>query len=118
MRLRGKLMAASMLIGAAAGMYASNQLSKYNKKNTGKTNDFQPANLNFTVTSAHGRLTNDISSADTASDTPVSYEYDANITADKSSTPTNIYFSNTAENPQQEGQGASNTDNNIKIDMI
>jgi hypothetical protein len=118
MRITGKLIAASMLIGAAAGMYASKQLNKNNKNISGKTNDFQPSNLNFTVNSAHGRLANDTSSADTDSETAVNYEYDANITADKSSTPTNIYFSNAAENPQPEDQGLNNTDNSIKIDMI
>lgn len=118
MRIRGKLIAASMFIGAAAGMYASKQLNKNNTKNSNEGSNIQPTNQNFTVTSAHGKLMNSSFNTDTASDTPISYEYDANITADKSTTPTNIYFSNEVASPDQKGQSSSNTDHSIKIDMI
>lgn len=118
MRASGKLIAASMLIGAAAGIYASKQLNKSNTKSNNESSNIQPANQNFTVSSTHGKLMNNPSDMNTAADTPISYEYDADITADKSSTPTNIYFSNEVDNAQQAGQGTTNTDNNIKIDMI
>lgn len=135
MGFTGKLMAASMLIGAAAGVYASQYMGKGNTQN----NNCQPTSTNSPQgnwqntnsqnswqstggtgnTSWHGNLQTGAQSTSqtTASESGIDYNYDSRMTSNTTQTPVNVYLEDES-NPQPVEDKDKSCKTDIKADII